>query len=168
MEYIEFFFSAEIKRALLLPKIFFGIISLFFIATMIYFVKDSGYFKIKLWQDVVEFFSARSYGTSKIFKRWDKIKKRLDLPPESEHKLAIIEADGLLNEILERMGYKGETLGERLKQLSQAQLSNIEELWEAHKTRNNIVHDPDYRLSLDEARRALEIYEKALQNLQAL
>jgi hypothetical protein len=165
---IEFLFSAEVKRALLLPKIIFGLLSLFFIVAMIYFVKTSGYFRIRLWQDVVEVFTARTYGVSRMVKKWEKIRERLDLASEYEHKLAIIEADEILNEILERMGYQGETLREKLKQVAPAQLPNIELLQEAHQIRNNIVHDPDYRLSVDQARKTLEVYEEALKSLQVI
>ena len=168
IEYINFLFSAEVKRTLLIPKTLFGLFSLVSVIAIIYFIKTSGYFRIRLWQDVVEIFSAKFYGTSRIVKRWEKTKKRLDLPSESEHKLSIIEADNLLNEIIERMGFPGETLGDRLKKLTKIQLPSIDQVWEAHKARNNIVHDPDYRLSLDQARKVLEIYEKALQELQAL
>jgi hypothetical protein len=87
---------------------------------------------------------------------------------ESEYKLAVIEADSVLDDILKRMGFAGQTLGERLEKLTSASLTNIEEVREAHKTRNNIVHDPNYRLSLDEARKLISIYEKALVDLQAL
>ncbi len=74
----------------------------------------------------------------------------------------------MLDDILKRMGYGGESLGERLEKITVASLPNLDEVKVAHKTRNNIVHDPDYRLSLDEARKTLEIYEKTLTDLQAL
>jgi len=74
----------------------------------------------------------------------------------------------MLDDILKRMGYSGETLGERLNKLTIASLPNLEEAKEAHKIRNNIVHDPDYRLSLDEAKKTIETYERALTDLQAL
>jgi len=124
--------------------------------------------KLLLWQDVTEFFTFKAYGTRKTFKKWNKIKGKLELPSESEHKLAIIEAESLLDDILKRIGFPGQTVGERLKQITPVQLSNIEEIWEAHKIRNNIVHDPDYRLSQEETKKALEIYERALMHLQAL
>jgi len=73
----------------------------------------------------------------------------------------------MLNDILKRMGFGGETLGERLEKLTAATLPNLEQIWEAHKIRNNIVHDPDYRLTLDEARKVLGIYEQALRDLEA-
>ena len=87
---------------------------------------------------------------------------------ESEHKLAVIEADSMLDNILKRMGFGGESLGERLEKLTVASLPNIEDAKEAHKIRSNIIHDPAYKLSLDEAKRIIEIYEKALTDLQAL
>lgn len=116
----------------------------------------------------MEFFTFKPYGSKKIVKKWNKIKNRLNLPSESEHKLAIIEAEGLLDDIFKRIGFPGEVIGDRLKQITPLQLGNIEEIREAHKIRNNIVHDPDYRLSLEEAKKTFEIYEKALQNLEAL
>ena len=116
--------------------------------------------------DITEFLTYRPYGLKRLDKIWAKIGKRLETGSEAEYKLAIIEADALLNEVLERTGLKGETLGERLKQLTVKSLPNIENAWEAHKTRNNIVHDPDYRFNLDQARKTLAIYEKSLQNLQ--
>ncbi|MEK7062356.1 MAG: hypothetical protein AAB940_01335, partial [Patescibacteria group bacterium] len=61
------------------------------------------------------------------------------------------------------MGYMGNTLADRLSHLTSATLPNISELSAAHTIRNNIVHDPDYRLTLDEARKTLETYQKALQ-----
>ena len=85
-----------------------------------------------------------------------------------QEKLAIIEADALLNEVLERMAYTGESLGERLKQVESSVLPNIEQVWQAHRVRNDIVHDPDYRLPVDRAKAILEVYEQAFKHFDAL
>ncbi|PIR71619.1 MAG: hypothetical protein COU43_01525, partial [Candidatus Nealsonbacteria bacterium CG10_big_fil_rev_8_21_14_0_10_37_25] len=95
-------------------------------------------------------------------------KRRLETEMESEWKLAVIEADKIMDDILNRMGFGGKSLGERLGKLTAVSLPNIEEVKEAHKIRNNIIHDPTYRLSLEEAKRVIAIYEKALTDLQAL
>ena len=102
-----------------------------------------------------------------MVKAWAKITSRLETGLESEYKLAVIEADSILDNILNRMGFSGETLGERLNKLTVATLPNCEQVREAHKIRNNIVHDPSYRLGLDEAKRVLGIYQQALRDLQA-
>jgi len=119
-------------------------------------------------QDAIEFLIFRPYGIKKYFKVWLKILKRMEKNLEEEAKLAIIEADDLLNEVLEMMGYKGESLGERIKQVTEALLPNLDEISKVHQTRNNIVHDPTYRLNFDEAKRILKIYEQALQDLDAI
>jgi hypothetical protein len=142
---------------------FFGFLSFIIFAL----IKTTWFKRVVLW-DVQEFMTSRAYGTRKMEKQWGKVKTRLQAGTESEYKLAIIEADSMLDDILKRMGYGGSSLGERLEKLTSATLSNISDVGEAHKVRNNIVHDPDYRLSLDEVKNVIEIFEKALINLQAL
>jgi hypothetical protein len=152
---------------LLSLKIIFIIIFLSFLAVILYSLRKSSWLRYRFLQDLIEISRFRPYEAEKLSKTWAKVQKRLEIGSESEYKLAVIEADSLLNEVLERMGYRGGALGERLQKVTADALPNVEEVWEAHKIRNNIVHDPDYRLSLDEAKRALEIYEKALTDLQA-
>jgi len=99
-------------------------------------------------------------------KKLEKIKKRLEKGDESNLKLAIIEADEIVNNILERAGYKGKDMGERLKQISPSQIANINDLRRAHRFRNKIVHSPDVKINKEDAKRAIEIYQKIIQDLQ--
>jgi len=85
------------------------------------------------------------------------ISKKFSELESMEPKLAIIEADKLVDTVLKKAGIKGETLGERLrnaqKLISRDVYSNM---WEAHKVRNQIVHDHDFDIrSVDYS---LEIY----------
>ncbi len=161
------FIASQFQEISSTVKIISGLISFLLFILIIFLLTRSEFLKLLFWQDIVEFLGSRAYGAKKFVKKWNKIKRKLELPSEAEHKLAIIEAEGLLDEILRKMGFGGETIGDRLKQLTPVQLQNLEEVWEAHKIRNNIVHDPDYRLSPEEARKAFEIYERALTNLEA-
>jgi len=163
---IPYLILSPLPRIIFISKIFVLIFSLFLILIIIYFLIKTSFKKYIFLQDLIEFLTFKSYGVRKIGKNWAKIIERLE-GGEEEAKLAIIEADSLLNEILKRMGYKGETLGERLEQLTSANISNLEEVLEAHKIRNNIIHDPSYKLTLDQARRILAIYEKAFEGLEA-
>lgn len=151
---------------ILFSKIVVIVFALALFLSICFFLKRSSWAKFRFLMDFTEFLTYQPYGVKRLDKIWAKIAKRLETGSESEYKLAIIEADALLNEVLERTGLKGETLGERLKQLTVKILPNIEDAWEAHKMRNNIVHDPDYRFNLDQARKTLAIYEKSLQDLQ--
>lgn len=123
--------------------------------------------RLFLW-DIQEFFTSRPFGVRRVVSDWLKIKARLDTGMTSEYKLAVIEADAMLDDILKRMGFGGESLGERLGKITAASLPNIEDIKVIHQTRNNIVHDPDYRLTLEEARKVIDVFEKALTDLQAL
>lgn len=91
----------------------------------------------------------------------------MESPAESERKLAIIEADDFLNEILEMRGYKGTKLEERISQVEDIQLPNIKEILDAHKIRNALVYQPDYRLEPDKTKKLLEIYEKAIKKIES-
>lgn len=147
-------------------KFIFVILGLIFIGGIIILLLKNSWLKRRVLEDLVEFFIYRPFGVKKTFKQWAKVTKRLGTGREAECKLAVIEADSLLNDILKKIGYSGETIAEILKQLDSAILPNIEEVWQAHKIRNNIVHDPDYHFTLDEAQKTLGIYEQALRDLE--
>jgi len=153
---------------LLVMKIFFFLVFFSFLGFIIFALVRSTWFRRVLLWDMQEFMTYRAYGTKRMEKQWARVKARLQTGIESEYKLAIIEADSMLDDILKRMGYGGSSLGERLEKLTSATLHNISEVGEAHKVRNNIVHDPDYRLSMDEVNDVIGTFEKALVNLQAL
>jgi len=97
--------------------------------------------------------------------RWEEIRRHIDSEREAEWKLAVIEADKLIDNLLKSAGYSGDTMGDRLMNIEKGQLANLDELWEAHKIRNRIVHDVNYFLRYAEARRAVLIYEKILKEL---
>lgn len=59
----------------------------------------------------------------------------------NDWKLAIIEADIILDSTLKQRGYIGNSLGEKLKGIAPGQLSSLNDAWEAHKVRNRIAHD---------------------------
>ena len=152
----------------IIARIVFIVVFLFFLFWIIYFLFKTSWLQIRFLEDAVEFFTYRPSGTRRFLKQWEKIKRRLEIGLESENKLAIIEADSIFNDVLERMGFIEETFELRMKHLTLDLLSNIEEILEVHKIRNNIVYDPNYQITLDEAKKIILIYEKALIDLQAL
>jgi len=118
--------------------------------------------------DLTEFFTYRAYGTGGLTNRWKNVLKRLETPNEEEYKLAVLEADGMLDQSLKRMGFTGDTLTDRLQKVSTGIIANLSEVRQANSIRNNIVHDPNYRLTLSEARRIIEVYETAFEGLDLI
>lgn len=109
----------------------------------------------------VDFIGSGNLSKRRTVKAWKQIQKRLQSGSEPNLKIAIIESDGILDEILKVAGYQGKTMGDRLKQLSKAQLSNIDYVWQVHQMRNRIVHEPDFHLTFADAQKAVAIYAQA-------
>ena len=93
--------------------------------------------------------------------RWERVEKYMLSANPSDWKIAILEADNMLDEIVERMGYKGATLGERMKTIEASDFPYLDETWQAHKLRNAIAHKgTDYPLTKSEADQAITTYHR--------
>jgi len=81
-------------------------------------------------------------------------------------KLAIIEADVVLDQVLKERGFAGVSLGERLRSVSPAELPSLNDAWQAHKVRNFIAHHGhDYVLTQREAQETMIRYERVFRDL---
>jgi hypothetical protein len=98
---------------------------------------------------------------------WLKIENNLDKSNLATYQFAILSADKLLDRALKESGVKGEKMGERLKN-SKEKFSNVNQIWTAHKLRNVIAHEPDAKINLFGAKRALATFKKALKELGAI
>ena len=79
----------------------------------------------------------------------------------NDWKLAIIEADIILDDLLKKRRYAGNSLGERLKSISPRQLNTLNDAWEAHKIRNRIAHDgADFVLTKRVAHETITQYKR--------
>ncbi|MDP2946419.1 MAG: hypothetical protein AAB721_02565 [Patescibacteria group bacterium] len=99
-------------------------------------------------------------------KSWQKILLRLSKNDEANLRLALIEADNLFDDLLKQMRLPGESMADRLKYLDSSQISNIDEIWRAHKLRNIIVHNSEYPITRNEIEFGVRAYEKALKELE--
>ncbi len=102
---------------------------------------------------------------TKALKKWQSIKNRLESDNISQYKAAILEADRIVDDILSKVGYKGNNLAERLEQVNPGQLENMERLKKAHKIRNRIIYEKDFSIDKKTAGETLEIYENLLKEL---
>ncbi len=101
-----------------------------------------------------------------IAARWIEIRKTSQMGLMGA-KLAIVEADTLLDSGLKSMMMPGETLGERLK-VACYKYPKLQNVWWAHKLRNSIAHESTFQISTREASRAIDEFEKALKILNVL
>jgi hypothetical protein len=93
--------------------------------------------------------------------RWGKTLNYLFSQHGSDWKLAIIEADSMLFDLLGELGFVGENLGDRLKVAGQDNFPQLPTAWEVHTIRNRIAHEGlAFELSQHEAKRAIALYEQ--------
>ena len=101
---------------------------------------------------------------------WIKIQVQLTTGKPSSLKVAILDADKLVDGTLRVIYPRELTLGERLK-LAKDLFRNpqvYEDLWYAHKVRNLVAHEINYDLPSFEAQNVLVKYRQALVDLGAL
>jgi len=147
--------SSHLQERVLVFKIIFIVISVIFLGFIIYLSLKTTYLRLLLIENVENSLSWKDYGQSKVLKKWKKIKKRLKKNNHLEHKLALIEAAKLLEDILKKMGKNEISLADKLREL------------EIHNIYKEIAEDPDYKLTKTEAEEVIEILEKSLKELEA-
>lgn len=96
---------------------------------------------------------------------WREIRALANSGNPSDWNMAVLRADALLDEILAREGYEGETIAERLKVADPTRIPSLDRLWSAHRVRNMIAHDPLEQHTKETVIAALRSYETALKEL---
>lgn len=93
--------------------------------------------------------------------QWRMVLNLLFSQSSNDWKLSLMEADSMLDKMLGELGYKGETLGDKLKNAGEKGFKQISNAWEAHNTRNRIAHEGSvFELSHYEAKRVIALYEQ--------
>ena len=94
-------------------------------------------------------------------KRWERVVKLINSQNAPDWKLAILESDIMLGEMLDAMGYRGDSIGEQLKQIEKADFTTLDSAWEAHKIRNSIAHEgEEFLITHREAQRVIRLFEE--------
>ena len=95
------------------------------------------------------------------------IENNLKQDDDLSYHMTIINADKLLDQALKDIGFSGSTMGERLKS-AKSKFKNNNNVWEAHKLRNRIVHEESVSLTYRDCRIALIGFKEALKDLGAI
>lgn len=96
--------------------------------------------------------------------RWDSATKHINSDNPNDWKQAIIEADIMLDFLLDKLGYRGESIGEKLKRVSTGDMQSLNDAWEAHKVRNQIAHEgSSFNLTHHDAKNVISKYRKVFE-----
>lgn len=96
--------------------------------------------------------------------RWENVSYLIRTPNPADWKVAIIDADAMLDDLMTRLGYPGATLGDKLKSANTANFPTLNDAWEAHKVRNQIAHTTGFQLTQREALRVYYLFERVFKD----
>jgi hypothetical protein len=97
-------------------------------------------------------------------KRWQDIVRLSSSESESDWRRAVLEADILLGELLESQGYRGHSIGDKLKDANPLQFTTLDSAWKAHKVRNDIAHGGEgFHLSERDTKSAIDSYRRVFE-----
>lgn len=108
----------------------------------------------------------REGAEDKVNQDWEKIVSALESDNPSDWKVAIIEADTMLDALVANLGYRGDNLGDRLKMVEPSDFLTLNDAWEAHKVRNAIAHEGGYELNKRETQRVIGLYENVFREFR--
>jgi len=147
-------------------KVLFSVLSILFITVIIYSL-------VRLWElgkdDKEKFSLAESVpqDAGEKHERWEVVQTHIESENPSDWKLSIIEADAILDDMVKKIGYSGDNLGERLKSIEVSDFTSIQSAWEAHKVRNQIAHEGSgFELTHREARRVIGLYKDVFEEFK--
>ncbi len=153
------FFLPQIKFSL-------SLISILFITLIIYST-------IRIWEirkedkDKFAFAEPVPQDAGEEYERWEVIQTHINSNNKSDWQLAIIEADAILDDMVKKIGYTGDSLGERLKSVEVSDFTSIQSAWEAHKVRNKIAHEGSgFELTHREAKRVVGLYKDVFEEFK--
>lgn len=156
LEILRAIYNFAISEAV---TIFLLILSAFFLIVIIYSVVRVLELRKKEREKFARIVTTAPAQTPKS-EKWETVLKHMSSENPADWRLAIIEADTMLDEMVQKMEYRGENLGERLKNIEQSDFTSINSAWEAHKVRNRIAHEGlAFQLTQLQARRVIGLYE---------
>lgn len=165
LEYLNGFdyrgLTINLKTIAIILSVIFGTILVWLV------IKMGDLYKAKI-KEVMEVLTPPPEAITAYDNRWQEIKRHVDSFVEAEWKLAVIEADKFVDDVLKTAGFHGESMGERLMLIKPDQIINLQYLWDAHKLRNLLVHDANFRLTHQQSLFAINAFESVLKELGAL
>lgn len=117
--------------------------------------------KAKEEESYTKHFARLQSNKPKKNERWEKVSQLIASQNPADWRVALIEADSMMDHMLTLLGYPGSTVGEKLSNTTAMQFPALEYAWEAHKMRNKIAHEGmNYNLDYREALHTYRCFEK--------
>lgn len=101
--------------------------------------------------------------------RWERVLSHTLSANENDWRLAIMEADIMLADLLETMSLPGDTIGDKLKAIEKSDFLTLDNAWEAHKVRNLIAHEGmNHKITQKEVNRVIDLYKTVFEEFRII
>jgi len=150
-----------------------GFFAIFFIAVIIYsivrMIEIRKAEKEEIDEKIKEALSKEKEKERNENPRWKYILTLVESPNESDWRVAIIEADAMMEEVLRNSGLSGSTVSELLEAAKGNGYQSIQDAWDGHLVRNQIAHEgSDFPVSQVESRRVVKMFQNFFEELQVI
>lgn len=99
--------------------------------------------------------------------KWQRVSTHASSESPNDWRIAIMEADIMLDDLLDSLGYTGTTIADKLKTARPEAFRSIEDAWEAHKVRNEIAHrGSDFVLTKRATQETMQRYQHVFEEFQ--
>lgn len=143
------------------------ILSVLFIMGIIFIGAKVHYISVKI-DDFIDKWNLGGLFEKRTIRAWKVIRRKMASNKPEDWKGAISQADTILNELLKMMGYTGRRIEDKLEILTTAQLSNLEDIKNAHRAVVKIAADPEFSLTKEEAVEVFKVYKKTFIDLNLI
>ena len=101
---------------------------------------------------------------------WTKLRENARATPPSSYNVAIMNADALIDGLLQEIGFVGNDVAERFGRLNNMGLRQnvVNDIFRAHKIRNQIAHAPNFLINTKDAEKVLDLYETFLREVKLI
>ena len=159
-------FGGFISENLALLQFISLVLSGLFLLGFIYILIRVNYLNMKT-EEFMDLFGMGDLSKRRSLRGWKQIQQRLASEDPQQWKIALLEADKILDEILKMAGYLGK-MDDKLETITPAQLSNVEDVKAAHKICSQIIQDPTFELAQTAAHDTIDIYKKSFLELNLI
>jgi len=136
------------------------LLSLFFLGGIIYYFR-----KLKIFSHWRERWR-RKWGLSSLSdlfsrsnKQWKKTESLLEEPYQASWKLAVLQAEGIVERTLKQIGFQGNNFSQQIQELQKQGYRHLDILSELHQKKEKILKDKNFSLSLAQAKETVAVYK---------
>jgi hypothetical protein len=102
-------------------------------------------------------------------KRWKHVQELIVTNNPNDWRMAVLEADSMLEDLTIAMNIPGDSLGERLKSIEPSDFLTLQNAWEGHKVRNQIAHQGSgFVLDHKTAQTAIKNFEAVFREFEVI